>query len=82
MSKSAIGWTDESWNCIRGCTEVSPGCAHCYAREQAARIMRMDAPRIASSVSVFAPRACPGRSCRRQRLQVERELGRVEPARG
>lgn len=45
MTKSAIGWTDETWNCIRGCTEVSPGCAHCYAREQAARIVRMDAAR-------------------------------------
>lgn len=49
MSKTAIAWTDEVWNCIRGCTEVSPGCAHCYAREQAARIVRMDAARRAAN---------------------------------
>ena len=28
---SAIEWTDATWNPIRGCTKVSPGCAHCYA---------------------------------------------------
>lgn len=41
MGKSAIGWTDETWNCIRGCTQISPGCANCYAKHQAARIVRM-----------------------------------------
>jgi protein gp37 len=25
-----IQWTDETWNCVTGCTKVSPGCAHCY----------------------------------------------------
>ncbi len=28
---SNIGWTDESWNPITGCTKISPGCANCYA---------------------------------------------------
>lgn len=28
---STIEWTDTSWNPIRGCTKISPGCAHCYA---------------------------------------------------
>jgi protein gp37 len=28
---SKIEWTDSTWNPIRGCTKVSPGCAHCYA---------------------------------------------------
>src|SRR6266568_885496 len=31
--KSAIEWTDTTWNPIIGCQEVSPGCDHCYARE-------------------------------------------------
>lgn len=30
--KSAIEWTDATWNPVTGCTEVSPGCDHCYAR--------------------------------------------------
>ena len=29
--KTAIEWTDASWNPVTGCTKVSPGCAHCYA---------------------------------------------------
>ncbi len=29
--KSKIEWTDASWNPIRGCTKISPGCKHCYA---------------------------------------------------
>jgi protein gp37 len=28
--KSAIEWTDATWNPVTGCTRVSPGCAHCY----------------------------------------------------
>ncbi len=30
--KSTIEWTDATWNPVTGCTEVSPGCDHCYAR--------------------------------------------------
>ncbi|GCF11944.1 DUF5131 family protein [Dictyobacter arantiisoli] len=29
--KSAIEWTDSTWNPVTGCTQVSPGCDHCYA---------------------------------------------------
>jgi protein gp37 len=29
--RSAIEWTDATWNPITGCRKVSPGCAHCYA---------------------------------------------------
>lgn len=28
--RSAIEWTDSTWNPWRGCDKVSPGCAHCY----------------------------------------------------
>ncbi|HEX5272138.1 MAG TPA: DUF5131 family protein [Gemmataceae bacterium] len=34
---STIEWTDATWNPIRGCTKVSPGCAHCYAETFAER---------------------------------------------
>lgn len=30
---SSIEWTDSTWNPIRGCSRVSPGCQHCYAEE-------------------------------------------------
>ena len=29
--KSAIEWTENSWNPATGCTQVSPGCDRCYA---------------------------------------------------
>jgi protein gp37 len=29
---STIEWTDATWNPVTGCTEISPGCDHCYAR--------------------------------------------------
>ena len=34
---SKIEWTHDTWNLWRGCTEVSPACDHCYAREIAKR---------------------------------------------
>jgi len=34
---STIEWTDATWNPVRGCTKVSPGCAHCYAEVFAER---------------------------------------------
>lgn len=29
--RSKIEWTDATWNPLRGCTKISPGCKHCYA---------------------------------------------------
>lgn len=39
--KTKISWTDATWNPVRGCSRVSEGCRHCYAEQQAARIVRM-----------------------------------------
>lgn len=36
-SHSEIEWTDATWNPVRGCTKVSPGCKHCYAETFAER---------------------------------------------
>lgn len=35
--KSTIEWTEATWNPVTGCTQVSPGCAHCYAKTFAER---------------------------------------------
>lgn len=35
--KSSIEWTDATWNPVRGCTKISPGCTHCYAETFAER---------------------------------------------
>jgi protein gp37 len=35
--ESTIEWTDATWNPVRGCTKISPGCKHCYAETFAER---------------------------------------------
>ncbi|TPM55318.1 phage Gp37/Gp68 family protein [Mesorhizobium sp. B2-2-4] len=39
--KSAIEWTDATWNPVVGCSILSPGCTHCYAMKMAGRIEAM-----------------------------------------
>jgi protein gp37 len=41
MAKSAIEWTQATWNPVTGCTKVSPGCKHCYAEALASRLQAM-----------------------------------------
>src|SRR6478752_5005141 len=36
-SVSSIEWTDATWNPVRGCTKISPGCKNCYAERFAER---------------------------------------------
>ena len=31
------GYKGETWNPVRGCTKISPGCKHCYAETFAER---------------------------------------------
>lgn len=35
--QSGIEWTEATWNPVTGCDQVSPGCAHCYAKTFAER---------------------------------------------
>jgi protein gp37 len=35
--RTGIEWTDSTWNPVTGCTEVSAGCSHCYAKTLAER---------------------------------------------
>lgn len=35
--KSDIEWTDATWNPVRGCIKISPGCKNCYAETFAER---------------------------------------------
>ena len=41
MARSAIEWTDATWNPVTGCSKVSEGCRHCYAERMAARLQAM-----------------------------------------
>ena len=37
--RTAIEWTDATWNPTTGCTHVSAGCDHCYAERLAGRLL-------------------------------------------
>ncbi len=37
-SNSKIEWTGDTWQCVAGCDDEGPGCAHCYAKRQAHRM--------------------------------------------
>jgi protein gp37 len=41
---SAIEWTDKTWNPVRGCSVISPGCVNCYAMKQAHRFSTKKGP--------------------------------------
>jgi len=43
-NKSAIEWTESTWNPLTGCTKVSPGCKYCYAERFAKRLQAMGQP--------------------------------------
>jgi protein gp37 len=43
--RSAIEWTETTWNPVTGCNRVSAGCDHCYAATLAGRLKRMGNPR-------------------------------------
>ena len=51
--KTAIEWTEATWNPITGCTKVSPGCAYCYAEKLT---LRYGGAAFISGTSVVQPR--------------------------
>lgn len=52
-SNSAIQWTTHTWNPWRGCTKVSPGCAHCYMYRDQIRYGRNPAEVVRSADATF-----------------------------
>jgi len=53
MGKSSkIEWTDATWNPMRGCTKISPGCKHCYAERMAKRLQAMGQANYANGFDV------------------------------
>ncbi len=49
--KSAIQWTDATWNPSTGCTKISPGCKNCYAERLSARLKWMRNPKYKKGFS-------------------------------
>jgi protein gp37 len=40
-TRSKIEWTEQTWNPVKGCTKISPGCKHCYAETLSKRLRAM-----------------------------------------
>ena len=57
MSKTKIEWADEVWNPTVGCTPVSAGCAHCYAKRMFERgMVRLTVLKEGAAKSVYEDR--------------------------
>lgn len=54
--QSKIEWTDATWNPVRGCVKISPGCKHCYAETFAERFRSVPGHPYADG---FEPRLVP-----------------------
>ncbi len=52
MAASAIVWKHETWNPVTGCSPVSEGCDHCYARGIALRLQVMGVAKYRDGFSV------------------------------
>jgi protein gp37 len=55
---SKIEWTDATWNPVRGCLKISPGCKHCYAETFAERFRGVPGHPYEHG---FTPRLVPGK---------------------
>jgi protein gp37 len=55
---STIEWTDTTWNPVRGCIKVSPGCKNCYAETFAERFRGVPGHPYEHG---FDPRLVPGK---------------------
>ena len=43
-NRSAIEWTESTWNPVTGCSKISLGCKNCYAERMAKRLQAMGQP--------------------------------------
>ncbi len=49
---TSIEWCESTWNPVTGCTPISSGCMHCYARRMAEKLQRRGTAKYAYG---FAP---------------------------
>ena len=54
--KSAIEWTESTWNPVTGCTKISAGCLNCYAERMALRHKAMGQPNYRNGFRVTCHR--------------------------
>ena len=52
MKTNIIDWSKNSWNPVSGCTKISPGCKHCYAKRIALELQKQGNPKYKNSFEV------------------------------
>lgn len=67
--KTSIQWTDATWNPVTGCDQISPGCAHCYAKDVARRFWAAQYPPVLVD-GAFLPRVFEDVQIHRDRLDL------------
>ena len=51
-TRSAIEWTETTWNPVTGCTKISQGCKFCYAERMSRRLQAMGVEKYRGGFSV------------------------------
>ena len=59
-TRSAIEWTEVTWNPVTGCTKISHGCKHCYAERMSKRLKAMGVDKYRSGFSITVHEAALG----------------------
>ncbi len=69
-TRSAIEWTETTWNPVTGCTKISDGCRFCYAERMSKRLRAMEVEKYREGFSVVVHEATLGEplTWRRPRL--------------
>jgi protein gp37 len=70
MNKSSIEWTENTWNPITGCTQISDGCKNCYAKTMAKRLKAMKNPRYINEFDVTIHRDLFKEPLKRKKSQI------------
>ena len=78
-TKSAIEWTNATWNPVVGCTLVSAGCTNCYAMSMSDRLERMGITKYESLTRNSGGRAVWTGVVREDESQLNVPLGFKNP---
>ena len=55
-NKTAIEWTESTWNPITGCDKISAGCLNCYAERMTRRLTAMGSPNYSNGFELTTHR--------------------------
>ena len=68
--RSAIEWTEVTWNPVTGCTKISHGCRFCYAERMSKRLLAMGVDKYKEGFSPAVHEAALGEPLRWRRPRL------------